>query len=401
MKVLLSVTLAIAAMTAVLINILKAEEAIAVEPVEIKKLTDSHNNFGFKLLKHLHKEGENTFISPSSVSTAFGMLHNGTVGGVKKEFEDVFGWQAYSPEAFKSANKELISTLVSADEKSILEIANSIWIQKGFEVQADFKIDNKQFFNAEVNNVPFDEQAVKRINNWCSEKTHGKIKEVIKELNPQEVMALINAVYFKGIWTKAFDKKRTYEQSFTLADKSQVKVPLMFREDTIEYLETDKYQAVRLPFGKGETAMTFILPAGSLSDFQNHLTDKEFESIQKRLRLKKLKLFVPRFKIDYEALLNEPLKKMGLKKSFGFSNGFAKINPTQELAISRVIHKTFLEVKEEGAEAAAVTAILMKTKSVQIDRIPIMKLDRPFFCAISNTKTGNVVFAGNIYNPLK
>ena len=411
MKTLLTTTLAASLIAALFINFAGADEpkpksgqsgsaaVVPAKPAEIKNLTKAHNKFGFKMLKELHEEGKNVFISPTSINTAFGMLHNGTVGEIKKEFEDVFGWGEFNPATFNSANKDLMSTLLSADKKSILEIANSIWIRQGFEVQPAFKMDNMKFFNSEVNTTPFNQATVDRINGWADQKTHGKIKEIIKELKPLEVMVLVNAVYFKGLWTKPFNKKSTYPQDFTLSDNSKVKVPLMYKSDILEYQDTEDFQAVRLPFGKGDMAMTFILPKNDLKKFQETLTDERFQSIQSNFSKTDIDLQVPRFKIEYEKVLNTPLQNIGLRKSFGFSNGFAKINPKKELGISKVIHKTFLEVKEEGAEAAAVTAIKIQLASAKLK--PRMRINRPFMCAITNVKTGNVVFVGNIYNPLK
>jgi RNA polymerase sigma factor (sigma-70 family) len=409
MKTIMSTALVAGLVAAAILNFAGAGEVkngnagsvaeVTAKPAEIKQLTQAHNKFGFKLLKELHKEGENTFISPTSINTAFGMAHNGTVNAVKHEFEQVFGWSDFNSNTFNSANSELMKGLQSKDKKSILEIANSIWIRDSFKVENAFIKENMQFFDASVNNVPFNQQTIKRINDWADEKTHGKITEIIKELKPLEVMVLVNAVYFKGAWTDAFEKGSTYPQDFYLADKSKVKVPLMYKQSSMDYLETDDFQAVRLPFGKGETAMTFILPKNDLSDFQKNLTDKEFQSIQMKFSKKEISLFLPRFKIEYGTLLNTPLKNMGLKKPFGFSDGFAKINAIEQLRISKVIHKTFLEVKEEGAEAAAVTASKFEMASARLT--PAMKINRPFLCAITNTKTGNVVFVGTIYNPLK
>ena len=406
MKTLIT-TIAVCLVGGLLINYLGAKEPIVKEPVvqrakpeEIKELTHAHNKFGFKLLKELHTEGENVFISPSSISTAFGMLHNGTVDQVKQEFEDVFGWGGFNPDTFNSANKELISGLLSQDKKSILKIANSIWIRQDFDVETAFKVNNIKFFDSEVNNVPFNAQTVRRVNDWCTEKTHGKIKEMIQAFNPDSALLLLNAVYFKGTWTKPFDKRDTSPWDFTLSDNSKVKVPLMYKNDYLDYQETDEYQAVRLPFGKGETAMTFILPKKGLGKFQKTLTDSKFQEIQSKFNSRKIKLFVPRFKIEYKGKLKNPLQKMGLRKSFRLSSGFAKINRKEVLGISRVIHKTFLEVKEEGAEAAAVTAI-GGANSVSMNPDPVLRINRPFLCTITNVKTGNVIFVGSVYNPLK
>ena len=152
-----------------------------------------------------------------------------------------------------------------------------------------------KFFNSEANKVPFNQQTVDRINGWVNDKTHGKIKKVIRELRPSEVLVLVNAVYFKGDWTKPFDKDLTQVRDFTLSDSSKVKVPLMYKQTYFDYQETAKFQAVRLPFGKGDTAMTFILPKKSLNEFQNSFSDSEFQKIQTEFSRKRVQLYVPFF----------------------------------------------------------------------------------------------------------
>ena len=291
--------------------------------------------------------------------------------------------------------------MTSQDKDAQLDIANSIWIKDNFQVQNEFITKNVNHFDAEIRNAPFNQQTVADINKWCSDKTRGKINKVLKTLSPDDIMALVNAVYFKGMWKDSFDKHSTYPQDFTLADNSKVKVPLMFKEAKYSYLENGDLQAVRLPFGKGDMAMTFILPKKGLKDFQQKFNEHDFQTVQEKMNKQNILLYLPKFKIEFEKSLVDTFKGMGMKQAFAFSDGFAKINPSQRLAISQVIHKTFLEVKEEGAEAAAVTAVVMKKESAAIGpQLPIMKIDKPFFCAISNTKTGNIVFMGSIFNPL-
>jgi serine protease inhibitor len=386
-------------------NIAEAKKPVTWKNLPAKStdtdsLTEAHNIFGFKILKELQDSDKNVFISPTSISTAFGMLHNGTVGAINEEFNSVFGWRGLSATTFNLANRALLAGLRSQNKSSKLEIANSIWIRQDFRVKPLFKKDQERYFNAVINSAPFNSKTVKRINLWTQQKTHGKIKEVIKALRSNEIMVLVNAVYFKGAWTKAFNKYSTRQRPFTLSNNSHIKVPIMQQEDIMEYAKTKDYQAVRLPFGKGDMAMTFILPTKGLRAFQQRMTAKDFGSIQSKFYKRKIELYVPRFKIKFSKVLNEPLKRIGLRKSFRFSKGFSKITD-KELAISQVIHKTFVEVKEEGAEAAAVTAIKAKGGwGGGKPRVEIMKLDRPFMLAITHVKSGGVLFLGTIYNPL-
>ena len=381
----------------------KPAPEIKVDLNDVRRLTEAHNNFGFNIYRQLLADSpsKNVFISPTSISTAFGMLFNGTVDQVKTEFENVFEFKGFSDKGFNSANHSLIYNLTSTDKSAVLDIANSIWIRNNFPVKTEFIAQNSTNFDAVIKNAPFNKQTVKDINEWCSEKTRGKINEVLKSLSPDDVMALVNAVYFKGTWKEEFDKASTYSQDFTLADNSKVKVPLMYKESECHYLENDDLQAVRLPFGKGDMAMTFILPKQGLKQFQSELNAASFLALQKQMHKQKIQLYLPRFKVEYEKNFVKTLEALGLKHAFGLSSGFAKINPNSKLAISKVIHKTFLEVKEEGAEAAAVTAIVVKAESAGLDLTPMMKINKPFFCAISNIRTGNIVFMGSIFNPLK
>jgi len=370
---------------------------------ESDALTKAHNEFGFKLYRELQKEsnGENVFISPTSIATAFGMLYNGTVDQVRSEFDEVFEFTKVPDESFNTANQSLLWNLATSDKLAELDIANSIWIKSGFPVKPEFISTNVEHFDAVIKNAPFSPQTVKDINQWCSDKTRGKITSPLSKLTPDDIMVLVNAVYFKGLWQNPFDKQRTQSANFTLVDNSQVSVPLMAREGSYHFLENDEFQAVRLPFGDGEMAMSFILPKKGLEAYQQSISTESFVKLQSEMRRREVMLLVPRFKVELQNELKRSLKSLGMNEAFNFSMGFSSINSDEPLQISQVIHNTFLEVKEEGAEAAAVTAIALGIEMAAMEEVPVMKIDRPFFCAISNIETGNVIFLGSIFNPLK
>ncbi|MDC3255986.1 serpin family protein [bacterium] len=369
---------------------------------ESDALTKAHNEFGFKLYRELQKEsnGENVFISPTSIATAFGMLYNGTVDQVRSEFDEVFEFTKVPDESFNTANQSLLWNLAASDKLAELDIANSIWIKSGFPVKPEFISTNVVHFDAVIKNAPFSPQTVKDINQWCSDKTRGKITSPLSKLTPDDIMVLVNAVYFKGLWQNPFDKQRTQAANFTLVDNSQVSVPLMAREGSYHFLENDEFQAVRLPFGDGKMAMSFILPKKGLEAFQQSISTESFVKLQSEMRRREVMLLVPRFKVELQNELKRSLKSLGMNEAFNFSMGFSSINSDEPLQISQVIHNTFLEVKEEGAEAAAVTAIALGIEMAAMEEVPVMQIDRPFFCAISNIETGNVIFLGSIFNPL-
>lgn len=365
-------------------------------------LTEAHNDFGFKLYRQLQKESEsqNIFISPTSIATAFGMLYNGAVDPVRSEFDEVLEFKNVPDESFNSANQSLIWNLATKDKSAELDIANSIWIKNNFQVQPDFITSNAQHFDAVIKNAPFTAQTVKDINQWCSDKTSGKIKAPLGKLTPLDIMVLVNAVYFKGLWQNPFDAKFTQPSNFTLMDSTQIKVPLMMREGSYHFVENDELQAVRLPFGDGKMAMSFILPKKGLNSFQKSISPESFVKLQTEMRAQEVNLQVPRFKIKMKFDLIPSLKSLGMKNAFQETMGFSSINPDVRIGISQVIHDTFLEVKEDGAEAAAVTVIALATEMALMEEVPSMKIDRPFFCAISNVETGNIVFLGSIFNPV-
>lgn len=369
---------------------------------ESDSLTKAHNEFGFKLYRQLQtgSAGQNIFLSPTSIATAFGMLYNGTTGPVRSEFGEVLEFSNVPDEGFNSANQSLIWNLATTDQSAELDIANSIWIRDGFAVESDFISTNVQHFDAVIKNVPFNHQTVKDVNQWCSDKTRGKINSPLSELTPDDVMVLVNAVYFKGLWESPFDKQYTQPGEFTLVDNSKIHVPLMMKKESFHFVENAELQAVRLPFGEGKMAMSFILPKKGLESFQESISTEYFSQLQKEMQKQEIILHVPRFKINLKNDLKQSLISLGMTTAFTGTNGFSGINPNENLSISQVIHDTFLEVKEDGAEAAAVTAIAIATEMAFEKATPLMKIDRPFFCAISNIETGNIIFVGSIFNPM-
>jgi serpin B len=369
------------------------------------RLVSANTTFGFKLFAEVAKQdaGKNVFISPGSVGLALAMTYNGAVGETKAGMERALEIQGMNHAELNSAYAQLRQALESADPKVELNIANSLWARKGVTFNPDFIQRDKQFYGAEVTALDFgDPGAPATINSWVSDKTKGKINHIVDQIDAQSILFLINAIYFKGKWSIEFDKAKTKEDTFTTANQ-QKRVPMMHQSGKYNYCEGKSFQAVSLPYGDGRASMYIFLPAQgtSLDEFQKSLTAANWESWMKQFAQTDGSVAVPRFKVEYEVGLNDALKALGMGIAFDANRAdFSGIVQGSERAyISRVKHKTFAEVNEEGTEAAAVTSVEMRTTSARIQKTFEMVVDRPFFCAIRDNKTGTVLFVGSITDP--
>lgn len=370
------------------------------------RLVSANTSFGFKLFAEVAKQdaGKNVFISPASVGLALAMTYNGAAGETKLGMERALEIQGINHAELNNAYAQLRQALESADPKVELDIANSLWGRKGVTFNPDFIQRNKQFYGAEVTALDFgDPGAPATINSWVSDKTKGKITHIVDQIDAQTILFLINAIYFKGKWSREFDKAKTKEDSFTTGTGQQKRVPMMHQSGNYNYYEGKNFQAVSLPYGDGRASMYIFLPAqGSrLDEFQKELTAANWESWMKQFAETKGDISVPRFKVEYEIGLNDALKALGMGLAFDANRAdFSGIVQGSERAyISRVKHKTFAEVNEEGTEAAAVTSVEMRTTSARIQKTFQMIVDRPFFCAIRDNKTGTLLFVGSITDP--
>ena len=371
------------------------------------RLVSANAAFGFRLYAEVLKEsaGKNVFISPSSVALALAMTYNGAVGETKQAMERALEIKGMNHAELNHAYAQLRQALESADAKVQLNIANSLWAKKGVTFNVDFIQRNKQFYDAQVTTLDFgDPSAPATINSWVADKTKGKIDKIVDNVDPQSILFLINAIYFKGTWTIEFDKAKTKEETFTMGSGQQKRHPMMHQSGTYDYCEGKSFQAVSLPYGGGRASMYIFLPAQgtSLEQFQKELTAANWDAWMKQFAKTKGEIAVPRFKVDYEIGLNDALKALGMGVAFDPGRAdFSGIVQTSENAfISRVKHKTFAEVNEEGTEAAAVTSVEISVTSVgRPPKTFRMIVDRPFFCAIRDNKTGTVLFLGSITDP--
>ena len=249
-----------------------------------------------------------------------------------------------------------------------------------------------------------DPTAPATLNRWVSEKTHGKIEKIVDQIDAHAMLLLINAIYFKGTWAKEFDKAKTKPDNFALSHGT-TQVPMMSQSGQYPYLETKDFQAVSLPYGGGRFSFYVFLPSSALSlgAFEQSLTEANWQQWMAQFRAMEGDISLPRFRVAYEATLNDALQALGMGLAFDERRAnFAGMMQTQgqNVSISRVTHKTFAEVNEEGTEAAAVTATEMRRRVLTMPHQRFtMVVDRPFFCAIRDNTTGAVLFLGSIYDP--
>ena len=340
-------------------------------------------------------EKENVCISPLSAQLALSMTAAGATGETQ---EQMYNAMLLTGDVNKSS-KELIGNITAPNEQCEVKIANSIWVNEKLDVKESFINTNKEYFDALVENVPFNKTTLGRINGWCSDKTNGKIKSILDEIKKDQRMFLLNALYFKGAWRKEFKEGNTEEKPFTCKDSSVVNVPMMHQALRTSYYEDNVMQMASMPF-KGGYQMLLMLPSEECGDAElsKHLAGN-FRNSLAQMTTCEVDLSMPRFKSEFSTSLKEPLKAMGAERAFGDNAQFDGISDTP-LYIDNVIQKTYISVDEKGAEAAAVTAISMALTSMPrpVEK-KVMNLNRPFLYFITDYAAEKVLFIGKVGNP--
>jgi serpin B len=364
--------------------------------------------FGCDLYAKLRGEPGNVFFSPFSIEAALAMTACGAKGNTLAEMRKVLHLPA-DADSTNAGFKSLLTTLNGdgkpADQRGFaLSVANALWGQKGFPWRKEFLTVTTANYGAGLVEVNFaDEPAARtQINTWVEDHTNKKIKDLIPKglLDAATRMVLTNAVHFKGTWDVEFDKKLTKDGPFTLADGSKKDVPLMHKKSETWYSETADLQAVDLRYKGGETAMTVLLPkkVDGLEAVEKKLSAELLDTVGKGMRHTEVALTLPRFKVETKYTLNDPLMALGMVEAFGPSADFSGLTPADKLYIAKVLHKAFVEVNEEGTEAAAATAVVMKRASMP-QTPKVFKADRPFLFLIRHTPTNTVLFAGRYEKP--
>ncbi len=372
-------------------------------PQKTKALIDSDNEFGFDLFQRIisdAKPDENLCVSPFSISLALAMTYNGTGGDTRIAMEETLKLAGFTRDEINELYRDLTLALLSDDPKVQLEIANSIWYRNDFTILEDFILRNETYYDALVQSLDFSDPGSKDvINDWVSDQTHEKIEEIVDKISPQSFMFLINAIYFKGTWQYEFDEKETQDRPFYLQDGSSKQVPSMKLEADLNMLKTEVFNAVELPYGKGNWAMYVLVPNGShkLGEITSSLDNDAWkEYLSEFAEIKEVKLQLPKWKSEFEISLVPVLTDMGMGVAFSDAADFSDILPGAALFISDVKHKTFIEVNEEGTEAAAVTSVEISFTSITGE---YFLADKPFVYLIAEKTTGAILFAGRVMDP--
>lgn len=370
------------------------------------RLVSANTRFAFRLFGELVRQdaGKNTFVSPASVSIALAMTYNGAAGETQQAMAQTLELTGLSLAEVNQANAALLKNLKRLDPKVELSVANSLWAREGVTFHQDFMERNRRFFEAKVASLDFNgPQAARTINDWVSDNTRGKIDKIVDDpIDPQAVLFLINAIYFNGQWKARFDPSKTRDMPFYLLDGGQKSVSMMSQSGKYLYYQGERFQAVNLPYGQGRVSAYVFLPASgsNLDEFLAGLNAEAWADWMPRFAEMEGDVFLPRFKIEYEAKLNDALKAIGMEIAFDQGradfSGMRPIPPA--LYIYQVKHKTFVRVDEKGTEAAAATLVEMRVESAQLDRF-VFFADHPFFFAIYDHQTGTILFMGTVVEP--
>ena len=378
----------------------KPAEPIVLTVKQAEK-ADADNRFALKIFKEVSTQnGSNTFFSPLSLNMALGMLYNGASGETRIEMAEVLGMADFSEIEINEYYQKMSQALLKIDPMTDISIANSIWYREGFPVKQPFIDINQKYFDAVVKSLDFSKSdAADIINKWCADKTKNRIKEIVGNPISNDIkMFLINALYFKSKWEHQFKKENTKQDDFTKADNQKKKVNMMEQTTDLPYYADQHLQCVEMPYGNKAFSMVAILPATDMNvdELIEYLDNTAWNNIANNLHQKEVWLKLPRFKIECDIPLNEPVESIGMKLIF--NGGFANISDIA-LAVSEIKQKTFVEVNEEGAEAAAVTVISMvETAPGPSERVQFFA-NRPFLYLIKEKSTGTILFIGRMDEP--
>lgn len=378
---------------------------IDLQVVEESQLK-SDQAFAFEFFSNVfneekNDENKNFMVSPFSLSMALAMTWNGSSSDTKEAMQNTLKLGDMSDEEVNGYFKKLKENFEKTDPSTKLAIANSIWTNKNVVILPEFISLNKNYFNSTVEAVNFGDPAVKdRINEWADVNTNGLIKEVIEKTDLGALMYLLNALYFKGIWTSEFDAKNTSKMNFSNEEGGSVKVDMMHQKAHFNYAADETMQMVQLPYGNQSFSMMVLLPQESkkLTDLTQKLQDENYwYDLKSKLRNSEVDLYLPKFKTEYSRKLNDVLINMGMGIAFDPQNADFSRMSNRQAFISFVEQFTYIATDEVGTEAAAVTVVGIETTSVQPSPPKVtFKADKPFIYIIQENFTGSILFMGAI-----
>jgi serine protease inhibitor len=365
------------------------------------QISSGTNDFAFNLFKELQRAepAKNAFISPLSVSMALGMALNGASDETQQSILKTIDFGDLTAAEVNQGYKDLTELLLSMDKKVTMGIANSVWYKNTFTVSTPFANTIDHYYDGTVQGLNFSDPNTKNvINRWVEKKTNDRIKNLIESIDPEHVMFLVNAIYFKGDWTHQFDKSKTSPRSFTREDGSTTSVSMMFSPAvSMKVANNEAFQLLDIPYGNKQFRLTILLPLGShkVADIVPEIDTEKLNSLLTGADSLTVEFELPKFKLEWKKDLKKPLQDMGMSIA-GFPHFFEDLK--SDLEISEVRHQTFLEVNETGSEAAAATSVDIIVTSVNPNPARIT-IDKPFVFLIREEHSGAFLFMGQITDP--
>lgn len=384
------------------------------DPAAERIVTNANNRFAFDLYSQL-KEGENAnlFFSPFSISSALAITGEGAKGQTADEIRSVFYFPSDAT-TLRNGYAGINAAINSGDAAYSLRTANALWAEKTYPFLSEYTENAERYYGAKVTNLDFigqPEASRITINQWVEEQTNDKIKDLLPAgtIDPITRLVITNAIYFKGDWVKQFDKEKTADEDFRTTPGKMVKVPMMQRTDedaVYRYAETDDLQLLAMPYehaGGRQLSMVVLLPKGdNLSPVEAHLDADSLSDLLRSAKSRQVMVYFPKFKLEtrYDQL-GRTLAAMGMPTAFTDRADFSGMDGTRNLLISDVIHQAFVDVNEEGTEAAAATAVVMRLAAapVEPEPVPVFRADHPFLFLIQDDETGMILFMGRISDP--
>jgi serpin B len=368
-------------------------------------ISNSNNRFAADLYKQIKTEPVNQFYSPLSISSALAMTYAGAYGETLKQMSKTL-YFSENQEELHSNFSHLIKMLTETKTEGIqLNIANSLWLQENMQVLDQYLSITNKYYQAGVNKVNFitsPENSRKTINNWVEKNTNNKIIDLLPDgsIHSQTRMVLVNAIYFNGAWEKVFDKNKNTTEPFFVFKTCETKAIFMNNYINSGFYEDNLLSMVEIPYKNKNQSMIIILPKAKygLKDVEKLFEQNLLPGYFDKMEDKRINLSIPKFKSESTYELQEELGKMGMPIAFSNSADFSGITGDKSLAIDKVIHKAFIDVNEEGTEAAAATAVTMRKTAILLDEVQF-KADHPFIYLIKDNETNTILFVGRLMNP--
>ncbi|MBN1444503.1 MAG: serpin family protein [Candidatus Omnitrophica bacterium] len=366
------------------------------------------NRFAFDLYAgYAGEAGANIFFSPYSIYAAMAVAYEGAGGKTAEEMRKVFRFPE-SKDSMRRGYASLYGDINRQGKKYALNTANALWTQKDFKFADEYTAVAERYYGGKAENLDFvnaADEALKRINGWVEENTGGRIKNLIPSgmLDRLTRLVITNAVYFKGEWVRQFNARDTREEVFKVSEDKSEAVPMMRRTDEeslFNYGENSLLQILEMPYSGGEISMLILLPKnGDMKSLEENLSPEKFNEWKSLMQNQRVNIFMPKFRFERKYFMAEDLSGMGMPSAFSPQADFSLMTGEKDLFISDVIHQAFVEVNEEGTEAAAATAVVMKLTAVMPEQpIPVFRADRPFIFVIQQAG-GNILFIGRVSNP--